>query len=632
MAKSKGTELAKAYVQVIPSTKGISGKLGDVFKKDGDSAGKTFGSSLISKVKTIVAAAGIGAIIKKSLTEGADLQQSLGGIETLFKNSADKVKEHAQNAYKTTGMSANAYMETVTSFSASLLQGLSGDTNKAAQISNMAMIDMADNANKMGTSMDLIQNAYQGFAKQNYTMLDNLKLGYGGTKTEMERLLKDAQKISGVKYNINNLSDVYSAIHVIQQEMGITGTTAKEASATFSGSLSAMKAAASNVLGNLAIGENVGPSLKALGETVYTFAIDNLLPMVGNIVVGVGEAIVTTNWENVAKQLIGKLKNSIETSAREKLGTDGSIVDSVISAINARLPQVLDRGVNIITNLVTGILNTLPIVWNAAGDVLAKFVQCVFNNLPTIASSGVTLVLNLVNGIIKSLPSIVSSALTVCTKLNSTIVSNAPKLLEAGITLIGKLTAGLIKAVPSLIAQIPSIIKSIKNGFTSVNWSEVGKNIIAGIAKGIRNGLNEVVSAAKGVMSSSLSAVKKYLGIHSPSRVFEEQVGKMISFGLAEGIENNVSRVSSAMKKISDETVGFIDTNISVETRNVSSNVENIGSLFEILNQILVMLIQYFPLFSSMQLLLHNGVVAAELAPYMNYELGKIKENEERGR
>ena len=196
--------------------------------------------------------------------EGADLQQSIGGIETLFKDSAEKVKQNAANAYRTAGMSANEYMELTTSFSASLLSSLGNDTSKAADIADMAMTDMSDNANKMGTDMERITDAYQGFAKQNYTMLDNLKLGYGGTKTEMERLLADAQKITGVKYDINNLSDVYSAIHVIQGELGITGTTAKESAETFSGSLASMKAAFKNVLGNLSLGEDIGDELFAL--------------------------------------------------------------------------------------------------------------------------------------------------------------------------------------------------------------------------------------------------------------------------------------------------------------------------------------------------------------------------------
>lgn len=269
----------------------LSKELGADIPQVGKEVGESLAGQLIGVAKKLIAAAGIGKLIHSSLMEGADLQQSLGGIETLFKGSADVVKKYANEAYKTTGLSANAYMENVTGFSASLLQSLGGDTRKAADVANMAMVDMADNSNKMGTSMDRIQDAYQGFAKQNYTMLDNLKLGYGGTKTEMQRLLADAQKLTGVKYDINNLSDVYQAIHAIQENLDITGTTAKEAATTFSGSFASMKAAAQNVLGKLALGEDIMPSLHQLFETVKTFLVGNLIPMVWNVLKGIPQVL-----------------------------------------------------------------------------------------------------------------------------------------------------------------------------------------------------------------------------------------------------------------------------------------------------------------------------------------------------
>nr|DAN44639.1 MAG TPA: tail tape measure protein [Caudoviricetes sp.] len=302
------TEIAQAYVQLIPSARGITGKIQSILNPEasaaGQSAGQSLGSSLVGVMTKVIAAAGIGKAFSAAISEGAALQQSLGGIETLFKGSADKVKGYANEAYRTTGLSANAYMENVTGFSASLLQSLGGDTNKAAETANMAMIDMSDNANKMGTSMESIQMAYQGFAKQNYTMLDNLKLGYGGTKQEMQRLLADAEKLTGVKYDINNLSDVYSAIHAIQENLDITGTTAKEAASTFSGSFESMKAAAQNVLGKLALGENILPSLHALLKTTSTFLFDNFLPMVGNIFSGLG-LVLTEGISQIASQLFG---------------------------------------------------------------------------------------------------------------------------------------------------------------------------------------------------------------------------------------------------------------------------------------------------------------------------------------
>ena len=278
------TELAKAYVQIVPSAVGIQGRIRKEIEPEADSAGSSFGGKMVGMIKKVIATAAIGKALSASISEGAALEQSLGGIETLFKDSADKVKANAAKAYQTAGMSANDYMELTTSFSASLLSSLAGDTSKAADVADMAMVDMSDNANKMGTNMEDIKNAYQGFAKQNYTMLDNLKLGYGGTKSEMERLLADAQKISGVEYNIDNLSDVYSAIHVIQGQLDITGTTAKEAATTISGSFNQMKAAAKNVMGEIALGMDVGPALNELANTIITFAAGNLLPAVWNVI------------------------------------------------------------------------------------------------------------------------------------------------------------------------------------------------------------------------------------------------------------------------------------------------------------------------------------------------------------
>lgn len=250
-----GIELGKAYVQIVPSAKGIKDsiveELGGESARAGESAGQLFTGKLVGTIKTVLGTAAIGKMISDSVNAGGALQQSLGGIETLFKDSADKVKTYAAQAYKTAGLSANDYMESTTSFAASLLSSVSQDTDAAAQLANMAMVDMSDNANKMGTSMQDIQNAYQGFAKQNYTMLDNLKLGYGGTQAEMQRLLKDAEKISGVHYDLGNLADMYSAIHIIQTELDITGTTAREATTTLTGSFASMKAAAQNVLGQM---------------------------------------------------------------------------------------------------------------------------------------------------------------------------------------------------------------------------------------------------------------------------------------------------------------------------------------------------------------------------------------------
>ena len=356
------TELGTAYVQIVPSMQGISGSISKLMSGEsataGVEAGNSFGSNFKAKAIALVAGLGIGKLLKDSISasisEGAALQQSLGGIETLFKSSADTVKNYANEAYRTTGLSANKYMENVTGFSASLLQSLGGDTGKAAEVANMAMIDMSDNANKMGTSMESIQFAYQGFAKQNYTMLDNLKLGYSGTKEEMQRLLADAEKLTGVKYNINNLSDVYSAIHAIQGKLDITGTTAKEAATTFTGSFESMKAAAQNVLGKLALGEDIKPSLEALAQTTSTFLLDNFFPMIGNI--------VSQSMSLIASGIKGSFTNIFGEGL-------GDIMLGMITSLSSAV--VAFKAFSTVTDLISGIPSVLTTIKGAVTTLFA---------------------------------------------------------------------------------------------------------------------------------------------------------------------------------------------------------------------------------------------------------------------
>lgn len=378
---------------------------------------KGIGTKFTSIIKGVIAAAAIGKFIGKSLTEGANLEQSLGAIETLFKGSADKVKGYADEAYRTAGLSANDYMESVTSFSASLLQSLGGDTEKAADVANMALIDMSDNANKMGTSMEDIQNAYQGFAKQNYTMLDNLKLGYGGTKEEMQRLLADAQKLTGVKYDINNLSDVYNAIHAVQEELGITGTTAKESAETFSGSLASMKAAASNVLGNMALGKDITPSLNALAETTATFLFGNFIPMIGNVFKALPSAIVTFIKASIPhvkeafnsmiqslpdpfKNIVFSVKNFIKDFSLAFKAIGGIItgqfktfedLDNIFMGIFStdQTNMILNFG-NTIKNIFNDIKDTISNVFKSVGDIVGNSLVSPFDLLKSIIDNSIS--------------------------------------------------------------------------------------------------------------------------------------------------------------------------------------------------------------------------------------------------
>lgn len=309
------TTIGNAYVQILPTTKGIKGalerQLNPQMTKAGVSGGKSFGGGLMSSLKggaifagLTVAVAGVTKMIKDSVKEGAALEQSLGGIQKLYGEHSDTMIEQANKAYKTVGMSANQYMETSMQFSASLLQGLGGDTKKAARITDMAMRDMADNWNTFGSTQESVTDAYRGFAKQNYTMLDNLKLGYGGTKTEMERLLRDAEKLTGKKYDINNLSDVYEAIHAIQGKLKVTGTTSKEALGTLSGSFMALKANWSNVLGHLALGDNK-QLLQDMGNLFESIKgmTKNLVPMIGKILAGLVTVVIPALFMGILEGL-----------------------------------------------------------------------------------------------------------------------------------------------------------------------------------------------------------------------------------------------------------------------------------------------------------------------------------------
>lgn len=620
--------IAKAYVQVIPSAKGIRGKLSGMLGGEagsaGNSAGESFASSLIKKAGGLIAAAGLGKMLANSLEAGGALQQSLGGVETLFKDSADAVIKNAEQAYKTAGMSANQYMETVTGFSASLLQGLSGDTEKAASVADMAMTDMSDNANKMGTSMESIQTAYQGFAKQNYTMLDNLKLGYGGTKTEMERLLKDAQELTGVKYDISNLSDVYTAIHVIQGELGITGTTAKEAATTLSGSLASMKAAFSDVLANLSLGRDIGPSLTALGETVFTFLTGNLLPMVGNIlgtlpevlssaftmaiqglnmaaenadafvqtgidlvtgiggaiitaapylaeaafnlIAALGNAIITTDWAQVASDTITSMRGSLDTAAGEILGTDGDIVGSMLDAIASGLPDILATGGEMLNTLVDGIFEALPGLVDSAVRLMGTFVDKMIDGLPTILGTGVDILKSIVNGILQALPNLYSSAGSAIGVLLKGLIESIPRIISAGYDLITNLIAGMINAAPDMWKGAIDLFKNIGSALKSIDWPKLGMDIVNGLIKGIGAMGGALYNAARNIARSALNAIKGFLGIASPSKVMRDQVGKWIPAGVAVGIQANTKPLTDAMHSLSGMTADTIQTDLQMQT------------------------------------------------------------------
>ena len=486
-----GIELAKAYVQIVPSAEGIQGKITEALGGEpaaaGDAAGQSLGAQLVGTLKKVIAAAGIGKIISESINLGGALQQSLGGVETLFKDSADTVKQYAAQAYKTVGLSANDYMEQTTSFAASLLSSVSQDTQAAADLANMAMVDMADNSNKMGTSMQDIQNAYQGFAKQNYTMLDNLKLGYGGTQAEMQRLLKDAEKLSGVHYDLGNLADMYSAIHVIQQEMDITGTTAKEASTTLTGSFAAMKAAAENVLASWSTGADLTTPLQGLVETAQTFLVGNLLPMIGNVLAGIPE-----------------------------------IVYSLV-------PELLQTGTELLSSLAQGFTEGIPEFFSTALPQLLAFTDQLRDNAASFVDAGLNLITQLLNGLIAGLPDLIAYVPDIIINICGIINDNMPKILAEGVSIIVQLVVGIVKAVPDLLANWKKILQAVLSVISAINWLNIGKNILTGVANGVKSMGSSMLNAFKGGFSSALNWIKSL-----PSQAV--QWGKNLSQSFINGL------------------------------------------------------------------------------------------------
>lgn len=576
------TELGQAYVQIMPSAKGISGMIKNAIAPEasaaGQSAGMTIGSSIASIATKVIAAAGIGKAFSAAISEGANLQQSLGGIDTLFKDSAEKVKGYANEAFRTAGLSANAYMENVTGFSASLLQSLGGDTAKAADVANMAMIDMSDNANKMGTSMDRIQDAYQGFAKQNYTMLDNLKLGYGGTKTEMERLLADAEKLTGVKYDINNLADVYQAIHAIQGQLDITGTTAKEASSTFSGSFAAMKASAQNVLGKLALGENVLPALQALLDTTSTFLFNNFIPMVSNVFSGLG-LLLTEGLSKVASQLFGEAFGSALYSQLSKVsGIFQTFFDMLFGSLNKQdnidilealgfSKDTASQIVNIADNVRGAFENIGAIIGNVVG-FLGDFTgevrgSAVGTDLLVTAFEGLTGLLKGVSGIIKDVTKFFKENEAASDLLKSALVAIGVGLpivkIASFITALGgipgiiSIISGAITTfagtVTAAIASIP-LVGWIAAAVAGLTWfftqTKTGQKIWAGFVSWIKDAWQGISDFFSGLWSGISDGAKKiWAGVQAVWAAHVEAV-KAIWNGVTEFFSNLWNGIKSA--------------------------------------------------------------------------------------
>lgn len=551
------------------------------------------------------AAAGISVLGTASISAFADTQQLVGGIETLFGTGGLEIEDYAKSvgksvedvreefgmlmaaqklalnnandAYKTAGLSANNYMELVTSFAASLKQSTK-DELEAAEAANQAVIDMSDNANKMGTSMESIQNAYQGFAKQNYTMLDNLKLGYGGTKEEMQRLLEDAQAVTGIKYDISNLNDVYSAIHVIQAELGITGTTAKEANTTITGSLNATSAAWTNLVAGLADeNQDVGVLADNLVDSSL-IVVDNLLPRVEIVLGGIGQLI-----EKLLPIAVQKIPPIIQGILPDIIQSGVDIVTMLVTGAKENLPQIMNTGGELLTSLISGIVTILPTLATVAFDVIAELLTGISDNadevlksgsetllnfmsgiaskipellsmtvdaiiamamsitepntLNNIIEAGIEVLLGLLRGIFDAVPKLLAAVPTIIGRLAAAIIANIPRLLVAAVEIMVRWAAAMVQNIQTLLTAIPTIFTSMVEAFLEMDWGSIGSNIIDGIWNGIAAGWNWLVDSVKSLASSLFGAAKDELDINSPSRKFK-WLGEMCVAGWDEGTED----------------------------------------------------------------------------------------------
>lgn len=459
---------------------------------------------------------------KQAIQGFAEQEQLIGGVDTLFKESSKQVQQYANEAYKTAGLSANEYMETVTSFSASLLQSLGGDTAKAAAYADRAVTDMSDNANKMGTNMASIQDAYQGFAKQNYTMLDNLKLGYGGTKTEMERLIADASAMTAEQEKLNvavdagdlSFGNIVNAISVMQEHLGIAGTTAEEAKKTVEGSAKAMKSAWQNLVTGMA-NENLDLSalIDNFVESIQTFLDDNLIPRIQTMLPRMVEALT---------QLIG------------------AMTPYIAPALQMLLPVIVQG----ISALVSGIVQALPAVVSAISDVIPMIVDQLVVLLPQITASGVEIISALVSGIGENLPALIPAAVDAIIEVASTLVANVDKIILASGDLMAGLIRGLIEALPRVLYRLPEIIIAITSGLLKGVGSmvDVGAQMVRGLFEGIRNAGTWLYNKLRGWVSDVLGWVKRLFGIHSPSKAFADEIGKFIPPGITVGVKEAMPR------------------------------------------------------------------------------------------
>jgi phage-related protein len=568
-------QLGKEEDDVTKKTK-IAGDGFTVFKGILANLGTQAINSAISGIKSMSSA--LVNVGKQAIESYADYEQLVGGVDTLFKDSSQKVQEYASNSYKTAGISANQYMEQVTSFSASLIQSLGGDTEKAAEYGNRAIIDMSDNANKMGTDMSMIQSAYQGFAKQNYTMLDNLKLGYGGTKTEMQRLIADASKMTDVQKELGitvdgssmSFDNIVNAISVMQSKMGIAGTTSKEASETISGSVNSMKSAWQNLLTGMAddnanFEKLVGNFVDSLITSLY-----NLLPRIHNVIEGFGSMATTLLKEIIPKllpiivdsiyEMIPTLVDSVKIVIQSILNVLPTVVDAVselipeiIGTLLEMMPQLIDVGIKGILSLIQGITKALPKLIAMLPKIIKEIVDTLLNNLPMIIETGVQVLVALINGLAEAIPQLIDYIPQIIETIVTVLIENLPLIIDASIQIMVALINGLIQSLPKLIAFIPKIIISISKGLIEglPKFIENGGQVITSLIQGITSMFGNLANTSYKIVTTIIDKIKNL-----PRDMVNW--GKDMIQGLINGIKAMIGKVGDAVKGVANKIKSFL--------------------------------------------------------------------------
>lgn len=629
----KGVEETKKGIKDTTNTaKEESSKIEKAVNKTGEIASKVGKAAIIGAT---AAATAIGTITKFVIQHYAEYEQLVGGVETLFGAQGLSLKKYAQSigqtveqargkydqliqaqtevmnnakvAYKTAGMSANDYMNTITSFAAALKQSTANET-EAAKVANQTVIDMADNANKMGTNMEDIQNAYQGFSKQNYTMLDNLKLGYGGTKTEMERLLQDAEKLTGIHYDINNLSDVYNAIHEIQKNLGITGTTAKEAMKTIDGAMKMTKASWDNLLTGLADPKQaVGPLISEFAKSLGILA-KNVTPKIKEVFNALPNALIQITPQ-LMNMIIDLAPSLILAAINLVAGLVGAL-PGVIAPIFSQLSSLIGSGM--IDKIGQSISSNMPTLISKGLDMLLQFSQAILTNLPVLVGMGMKLIFYLVQGLMSALPTLISKVPAIIANLADAFSNSAQTIFAWGVKIIAEIIKGLVMSIPSLIANIPKIIYAIFAVWNAINWWNLGKGLINGIKNGITSMGGSLTSTAKNLFESLKNSVSNIFNnikkvIESPifgaktkvlAIIGELQNGVRVGFnfikshassvwnGIKNAIMSPMSTAANFVKAIINKIKGFFNFRISwphipLPHFNIKPNGWNVGDLLK---------------------------------------------------